>query len=651
MNWTHPPAAENSPGQDGRLGREPHLPLGFPTPVNPPELRIGKCLALSVGPGGGNNTEVYTLTLGGESIELLPLKNWHQLDHHKWTVQGKLPGAPAGLEIAVDHVRVMGGTVALNDPAGCVKLERLFNEWLQFERETLELARKKSHAQTVTAAVAATQPGAQALRFHVEVDKRGQVHIHCLQGKETLASVGLSLAGINSLHQQGLMRKPHQLACGALHDWVELDGELFSFESGKNDSARLEQILNQRYIPEGGVGRGKEVMVFLNSASSTGFDIQFPVVVAGAPDNHRHHLNEHSLESLQDPEHCGLLHREIIVKLIPPNLVFKRKTPDGGEQYLPWSPETTVVVADEDGRETTLNLSQPLNLLRLSAAELTAVFNHPSINRHAKAAPQGQTSSPALTPADTPPKAQPPSPPSQMPLQPSKEEASSGVRLEPVPEVAQPKPPPAPASTPKPSVAEHPTQPSVILRSLPNVWMKEILAQPSLPPEWFAVLTYTRIAERFGNSNEGKFGPSDCWYISLGEAEDIADPAFKGVFITEKGSLGFLNRGQMARFYNRVAFIGPQDVALEGIQVDLLALGLDVQERVVFVLSDNYRAQFGVRAATLGEVLNRLRDCGAVIMGARETLANPDPIEVLWTTPADQEDPASPVARESTRPR
>ena len=74
---------------------------------------------------------------------------------------------------------------------------------------------------------------------------------------------------------------------------------------------------------------------------------------------------------------------------------------------------------------------------------------------------------------------------------------------------------------------------------MPNLWLKEILAQPALPPDWFSVLAYSKMAERFGNSNEGKFGPCECWFISLGESEDIADPAFMGIFITEKGSLGF----------------------------------------------------------------------------------------------------------------
>jgi hypothetical protein len=641
MNWTNSPAAENQPGYGGRPVQETHpsswsaavhqpSPSGSPAPDQPPEIRIGKCLAFGAVGGNAKELEVFTLTMGGETIELLPLKNWGQLDHYKWTVRGKLPAEPAGLEIAVDHVRIMGGTVVITDPAGCVKLEQLFNAWLQFERETVELARKKARPQPQpTALEASAQPAPQPLRFRVEVDKRGQVHIHCLQGKNTLASVGLSIAGFTSLQQQGLMRKPHALATGALHDWVELDGELCSFETGRNDAARLEQILNERYIPEAAVGRGKEVVVFLNPASSTGFDIQFPVMVGGMPDNHRHHLNDHSLELLQDADHCGLLHKGIIIKLIPPNLVFKQKTPDGGEQYLAWGPEYTVTVTDEEGQQTTIPLHQPLNLLRLSAAELTAVFNHPAVNRHAEAAP------PPGPAVEAPPKPTAPGPASQALLQP----APPPRKQAPLPEVRK-----VGSGLPEPGL-----KPVAPTRPLPNSWLKEVLAQPALPPEWFAVLAYSKLAERLGNSSEGKFGPCDCWFISLGESEDIADPAFKGMFITEKGSLGFLNEGYMARFYNRIAFIGLQDSALEGVQVALVAVGLDERERVVFILGDNYRSQFGVQEATVGEMLNRLREHGAIIMSVAETLVSTNPLEVVWTVPAEQADPSSPEARENTR--
>jgi hypothetical protein len=661
MNWTTPPAAETPPVQGYRSGTEGYasptnpasgvrLPEG-PPPVKPVEIRVGKCLAFTGSSGPAAQQEVYTVTLAGQTIELLPLKTWHQLDRYKWTVQGKLPGEPAGLEIAPDRVRIMGGTVALNDPAGCLKLEQLFDEWLRLERETVALARNKARGQGPAAAHAATaQPGTQRLRFQVELDKRGQVHIHCMQGRDLLLSVGLSAAGINSLHQQGLMRRPRTLATGALHDWVELDGELCSFTKGRNDAARLEQLLNERYLPEAAGAQGKQVLVFMNSASSSGFDIQFPVTVAGVVDNHRHHLNDRSLELLQDSEHCGLLHKDVLVRLIPPNLVFKKKTPDGGEQYLPWLPENTVTVTDDQGQKRTLALSQPLNLLRLSPAELNAVFNHPAINRHTGTAPAAAaTAASAPAPASyaawgrVSSQASEPPPGQQAPI--------SEPRLESPPVSPQPKP--APAALPRALDAlavEQPQQAPAFVRALPNMWLKHILAQPALPHDWFAVLTYTKLAERFGNSNEGKFGPCECWFISMNDVEDIADPAFRGAFITEKGSLGFLSHGEMARFYNGVAFLGKQDSALEGIQVDLTAVGLDTHERLVFVVSDNYRSQFGVRRETLGEVLGRLRECGALVMNARELLANADPIEVIWTVPAEQADPSSPEAREWTKP-
>jgi hypothetical protein len=663
MNWTNPPGAENQPGWSDRLSQEAHLlsgspappqpgqPWGSPASNEPPHLRIDKSITLSAVGSNAPNLEVYKLTLGEETIELLPLRNWGQLDHYKWTVRGKLPAAPAGLEIALDHVRIAGETVAINDPAGCAKLERLFNDWLLLERETLELAKKKARPQPLAAAPeASAQPESQPLRFRVEVDKRGQVHVHCVRGKETLASIGLTAAGFKSLYQQGLMRKPATLETGALHDWVELDGELCSFEKGRDDAVRLEQILNERYVPETTVGPSKEVVIFINPASSSGFDIQFPIMIGGVLDNHRRHLDEQSLGLLQDPDHCGLLHREIIIKLIPPNLVLKQKTPDGGEQYLAWGPENTLNVTDEDGQQKTIQLSQPLNLLRLGRAELTAVFNHPAINRHAKTAPAPRPASevkPAAAPGVV---SQAPSQPGPPPPPPVQQGTRTEVR-ELGPGLAEPKPVmPALENASKPAMAEPLAKPVGLARSLPNLWLKEILAQPLYHHEWIAVLVYSKMAEWFGNSSEGKFGPSSCWFVSLGESEDIADPAFKGIFITEKGSIGFLNNGQMARFYNRIVFVGPQQSALEGIQVDLIAVGLDAQQRLVFVLSDDYRRRFGVPEMTLAEVLSRLRDCGVVVQSAREILASPEPLEVVWTVPAEQEDPSSPEAQEHTRP-
>src|SRR5205823_4361619 len=110
-------------------------------------------------------------------------------------------------------------------------------------------------------------------------------------------------------------------------------------------------ILNERYLPSGTSTDGKKVLVLVNAASATGFDIQFPAKVGGVPGSHRQHLDEHSLELLQDKQRCGLLHNEIIIKLIAPNLVFKRRTPEGGEQYLARHPDHLVIFSDDDGRQ------------------------------------------------------------------------------------------------------------------------------------------------------------------------------------------------------------------------------------------------------------------------------------------------------------
>src|SRR5205814_7087346 len=92
---------------------------------------------------GAPDSEVYTLTLGDETIELLPFRNWGQMDYYKWGARGRLPGTPPGLEVTPDHVKMAGATVSVSDPEGCAKLEKAFDEWLSLERQTLEQSRAK----------------------------------------------------------------------------------------------------------------------------------------------------------------------------------------------------------------------------------------------------------------------------------------------------------------------------------------------------------------------------------------------------------------------------------------------------------------------------------------------------------------------------
>jgi len=106
----------------------------------------------------------------------------------------------------------------------------------------------------------------------------------------------------------------------------------------------------------------------------------------------------------------------------------------------------------------------------------------------------------------------------------------------------------------------------------------------------------------------------------------------------------------MARFNQGVAFIGTQESAIQGIGVSLLGVGFDVQQRVVLVITDDYRKKFGVPDQTLAQELGRLEEYGAVIMSVKEVLHSQDPIEVLWTVPAAQENSDDPRIIESIRP-
>jgi hypothetical protein len=505
----------------------------------------------------------------------------------------------------------------------------------------------------------------------VEVDKLGQVHVHVLKGKDILASVGLSQAGFTSLNQQGLMRKPRALSIGVLHDWVELDGTLCSFEHGKNDAAKLEQVMNERYAPAATEHPEKAVLVMQNAASPTGFDIQFPVTTGGVPHRLRRHLDDEAIEALQDAHHCGLLHHGLILKLLPPNLVFKRRLPDGGEQYLSPNRENTVLLKDEDGREKQISLSQPINLMRLTAVELAAVFNHPSINRHAAEIASSHTNPP---PSATVQDSAQPSPPPARPEAPLPLPACSRIEREAVAEVAIPGPEPVQmplvpdmAAT-REALAQVPTeqgglqsadpfsettteeQPRISDAPGPNVWLEPALTTAPLRADWLACVLYKKLAERFGKSGEGRFGPSACWYIQLGREEDLDHPQFRGIFLTEKCGFGFLSEGLMARFCHGVVFVGSRSSPLEGIHIGLFAVGFDARERLVFLVTNDYRERFGVPATALAEVLERLRDAGAVVMSATEALSSPEALEVVWTVPSEQSNPDEPEALESRPP-
>jgi hypothetical protein len=226
------------------------------------------------------------------------------------------------------------------------------------------------------------QPDTESTRLQVVTENPAQPRLRCVQGSKVLKEVALNPVGFNALIDQDLMRKPRSLKVGALHDWVELDGELFRL---KNAAAELEKVLNERYVaPQ--ADAEQNVAVYPNPASPTGFDLQFPASPHGFPENRRRHLNDETVGILQDTENCPVLRKDILLTLAPPNIVFKTRGSDGIEIHLKPGPDTAVSAPDDNGSSQTIDLSQPVDLLHLSAHQLAAVFNHPAVNRRAKLA-------------------------------------------------------------------------------------------------------------------------------------------------------------------------------------------------------------------------------------------------------------------------
>jgi hypothetical protein len=347
----------------------------------PHEIRIGKAaVSWETGDQGTVLAEVFTMTIGSETIELLPFKIWTQLDVHKWKARGLMPRTPTGLEITWDQLKVAGETVSPWDPDACDKVEKAINQWLALERQSLEINKEKSQ---VSVPQNASQPDQETIHFKVDLGNAGQPRLKCLEGDDTVKVVALNLQGLNALIDQGLMRKPKSLKVGAFHDWVEMDGELFRFKEGGQAVAALEKALNEKYSKAEDPNGPGDVEVSPNPASPTGFDIQFAATPKGLVENRKWHLNEETIQLLQDPERCRVLRKGITARLTPPDLVFKVKTAGGGEAYLEPGPSSLVSTVDDNGQPKTIDLSQGISLLNLNARELTVVFNHPAINRRA----------------------------------------------------------------------------------------------------------------------------------------------------------------------------------------------------------------------------------------------------------------------------
>src|SRR5215467_2272665 len=93
------------PKSEGGTAVLDQTPPGTAAPEPAREITIGKARVPAEADGRSTTVEIFIMTLGSESIYLVLLKTWSQMDVYKWRVQGKLPATSPGLEVAVDHVK------------------------------------------------------------------------------------------------------------------------------------------------------------------------------------------------------------------------------------------------------------------------------------------------------------------------------------------------------------------------------------------------------------------------------------------------------------------------------------------------------------------------------------------------------------------
>src|SRR5262249_37451689 len=130
----------------------------------------------------------------------------------------------------------------------------------------------------------------------------------------------------------------------------------------------------------------------------------------------------------------------------------------------------------------------------------------------------------------------------------------------------------------------------------------------------------------------------------------ISDPDYVGIFLTEKGGIGYLGLGRLARFHRGVVFLGTPGSVLEGININLVAVGLDSLGCPVFIVTDDYQSKFGVPNKTVTQELIKLNEAGASMLSIHEVLENPRPLDIVWTVPVGQTNPNEPQAVVNQRP-
>ncbi|MCW5555388.1 MAG: hypothetical protein KIS67_24905 [Verrucomicrobiae bacterium] len=290
---------------------------------------------------------VFTLSLGQETIALEHGKSWIQLDHFKWVTRGLIE-EPQSLNIFSDgSVEINTEKISITDPAGPAKLEHQINK-----HHTPVVSHKP--VAPAGSPVAAT-PHSDRPHFKVKLDHWGHMIIewgHGLDREER------GLRGFPTLISSGLIRTPGNYHVDPMQRAIEIDG--IRYECSETGAKQLEVALNHRYAIS---ARRKAVAIEVkeNSAASTGFDIHFTIQRAGVPLEIKGHLSQEQLDILQDPAKCDLIQPGIQLRLLPPNLVIRRRRPDMGEEKIPELPDA--------------------NLMRVTAAQLQHILNHSAIRR------------------------------------------------------------------------------------------------------------------------------------------------------------------------------------------------------------------------------------------------------------------------------
>jgi hypothetical protein len=301
----------------------------------------------------GGQPSRYTLTLGSETITLEPGRAWIQADAYKWVTRGLLE-EPQSYHVAPDGaVEINGEKILLSDHEGISRLEHEINKRHTGPALAPSVSKPASRRQ------AGPRRDPTKVTFEVKIDRLSHLVIACFHGEDHHET---GLRGLTSLAANGLMRQPRELHIDPLQRWIEIDGH--RFECSEEDAHRFEELLNAEYSlklkPAGeGIIEVKE-----NPASATGLDIHFTMFHSGVRTEVKGHLTQENLELLQNDQKCDLLQHGIVLRLSPPNLLIRRRRPDGGEERIPGIPD--------------------VGYRRVKATELEAILNDPRLRRTGK---------------------------------------------------------------------------------------------------------------------------------------------------------------------------------------------------------------------------------------------------------------------------